>query len=168
MRELAQTPLFLNLMMTAFKGEEIASEEQLFTNYVEAQFKRPLYPQKSSQVKQEKLPYSHGDTKKWLIYLAKQLESRLETVFLIENIQPTWLKSTKQKIVYRIIVGLIVRFILALNAVISVGLIILINPENNLLLQIELISTCLIYEVIILIILGIIVAVNGGLNIKIR
>ena len=107
MRELAQKPLFLNLMLTAFQGEVIVSEEQLFANYVEEQLNRPLNTQKYPQAKQGKLPYSHKDTKKWLTYLAGQLEADQLTVFLIEKMQPYWLNPGRDRWLFRLIYGLI-------------------------------------------------------------
>ena len=107
MRKLAQKPLFLNLMMTAFQGEVIVSESQLFADYVEEQLKRPLNPQKYPQATQGKLPYSHEDTKKWLTYLAGQLEADKLTVFFIEKMQPYWLNPGKERWLFRLIYGLI-------------------------------------------------------------
>ena len=112
MRELAQTPLFLNLMMTAFQGEVIVSEEQLFANYVEEQLNRPLNTQKYPQAKQGKLPYSHEDTKKWLTYLAGQLEADSLTVFLIEKMQPYWLNPGIERWIFRLTFSLSVVLVL--------------------------------------------------------
>ncbi|MEM9276243.1 MAG: hypothetical protein AAGA80_25300 [Cyanobacteria bacterium P01_F01_bin.143] len=43
---------------------------------------------------------------KYLAWLARKLETKGETEFLIEGIQPNWLSSIKQKIFYRIFVAL--------------------------------------------------------------
>jgi len=120
MRELAQKPLFLNLMMTAFQGEAIVSQEQLFTNYVETQLKRPLNLQKYPQGKP---PYSDDDTKKYLTYLAGQLEADSLTVFLIEKMQPYWLNPGKERWIFRLIYGLIIGLIIGLIGGLIYGLI---------------------------------------------
>lgn len=57
MRELAQKPLFLNLMIVAFQTEAIVSESQLFNEYIEEQLQRPLINRQ--KYPQGKLPYSH-------------------------------------------------------------------------------------------------------------
>ncbi|MEM7757606.1 MAG: NACHT domain-containing protein, partial [Cyanobacteria bacterium P01_A01_bin.40] len=105
MRELAQKPLFLNLMMTAFQGEAIVSEKQLFTSYVEEQLSRPLDLQKYPQ---RKPPYSDQDTKKYLTYLAGQLEADSLTVFLIEKMQPYWLNPGRERWIFRFIFSVVV------------------------------------------------------------
>ncbi|MDJ0903644.1 MAG: NACHT domain-containing protein [Xenococcus sp. MO_188.B8] len=120
MRELAQKPLFLNLMMTAFQGEAIVSESQLFTKYIEEQLRRPLNSQKYPQ---GKAPYSDRDTKKWLTYLAGQLEADNLTVFLIEKMQPYWLNTGIERRVFRLILGLIFGLIIGLIFRLILGLI---------------------------------------------
>ena len=122
MRELAQKPLFLNLMMTAFQGEVIVSESQLFANYVEEQLKRPLNHKKYPQATQGKLPYSHEDTKKWLTYLAGQLEADSLTVFLIEKMQPYWLNPGQERWLFRLIFGLSLGLIFGLIVGLILGL----------------------------------------------
>ena len=119
MRQLAQKPLFLNLMVTAFQGETIFSEEQLFSSYVSEQLRRPLDRQKYPQ---GKAPYSDDDTKKWLTYLAGQLEADKLTVFLIEKMQPYWLNLGWERLVFRLIYGLISGLILGLISGLILGL----------------------------------------------
>ncbi|MGL5939451.1 MAG: NACHT domain-containing protein [Waterburya sp.] len=119
MKKLAQKPLFLNLMMKAFQGEAIVSESQLFTEYIEEQLQRPLNPQKYPQGKP---PYSDDDTKKWLTYLAGQLEADSLTVFLIEKMQPYWLNPGRERRLFRLISGLISGLVLSLISVPISGL----------------------------------------------
>ena len=104
MRELAQKPFFLNSIMTAFQGKAIVSKSELFSNYVEEQLRRPLNLQKYPQ---GKLPYSNEDTKKWLTYLAGQLEADNLTVFLIEKMQPYWLNPGIERWAFSLILELI-------------------------------------------------------------
>ena len=114
MRKLAQKPLFLNFMITAFQGKVIVNEEQLFANYVEEQLKRPI---------DKKKRYSDEDTKKWLTYLAGQLEADSLTVFLIEKMQSYWLNPGRERWVFRLIFGLIFGLIVGLIVGLTFGLI---------------------------------------------
>ncbi|MGK7898291.1 MAG: hypothetical protein AB4372_32925 [Xenococcus sp. (in: cyanobacteria)] len=116
---MAQKPLFLNLMVTAFQGETIVSEEQLFSNYVSEQLKRPLDRQKYPH---GKAPYRDEDTKKWLTYLAGQLEADKLTVFLVEKMRPYWLNSGVEIWIFRLIGGLIFGLIWGLILCLFFGL----------------------------------------------
>lgn len=132
MRELAQKPLFLNLMMVAFQGEAIVSESQLFKEYIEEQLKRPLNLQKYPQGKP---PYSDEDTKKWLTYLAGQLEADSLTVFLIEKMQPYWIDSERERWLFQWICTMIL--VLIYGVIYGLGF--LLNFESNYVLSIALI-----------------------------
>ena len=104
MKELAQKPLFLNLMIPAFKGEEILSEEKLFEDYIAWQLDPDNHdPRKYPQG----VPYTEEDTKHWLSYLARNLEADSLTVFLIEKMQSYWLRPGWERLAFRLIFGLI-------------------------------------------------------------
>ncbi len=104
MKELAQKPLFLNLMIPAFKGEEILSEEKLFENYIAWQLNPDNHdPRKYPQG----VPYTEENTKHWLSYLARHLSADSLTVFLIEKMQCYWLSKGGERLAFRLIFGLI-------------------------------------------------------------
>ncbi len=72
MKELAQKPLFLNLMIPTFQGEEILSEEKLFEDYIARQLDPNNHdPRKYPQG----VPYTEENTRHWLSYLARHLEA---------------------------------------------------------------------------------------------
>ncbi|NET83412.1 MAG: signal peptidase I [Moorea sp. SIO1F2] len=104
MRELADKPLFLNVMVTAYQGQPITNKAQLWSAYVEERLKLPLDQQKYPKG----VPYGDEDTRHWLTYLARQLVADSTTEFLIENMQSYWLKKGCQRSVFRLISGLIV------------------------------------------------------------
>ena len=104
MKELAHKPLFLNLMIPAFKGEEILNEEKLFEDYIAWQLDPDNHdPRKYPQG----VPYTEEDTKHWLSYLARNLSADSLTVFLLEKIQSYWLTPVGERLAFRLIYGLI-------------------------------------------------------------
>ncbi|NEO79407.1 NACHT domain-containing protein [Moorena sp. SIO4G3] len=110
LQELAQSPLMLNIMTLAYQGVAVEylpktdvieeRRKQLFNAYIEKMFKR----RKTNQ-RYEKVQVKH-----WLIWLAKGMLSENKSIFLIEELQPSWLSTNKQRWVYiflsRIIGGL--------------------------------------------------------------
>ncbi|EAZ94255.1 NACHT domain-containing protein [Crocosphaera chwakensis] len=113
--ELARSPLFLSMLVVAYQGNAIRNPQELFNAYIKKQIQDPkcqgTYPPRKTPSPETTLHY--------LVWLAKKLETVRETEFLIEKMQPTWLESSNQKLLYRLSVGLIIGLILGL----SVGLI---------------------------------------------
>ena len=105
--ELAQIPLMLNIMVIASvrldfqQWQQLASSQEqleyLFEAYINTVLEQPR--RKNLSFKQ---------TRRWLGWLATQLIEENETEFLIEKIQPSWLKSKIQRWIYGVILGLIV------------------------------------------------------------
>ncbi|NEP12889.1 MAG: protein kinase [Symploca sp. SIO2C1] len=122
LQELAQSPLMLNIMTLAYQGmsiDELPSNnleqlrQHLFNAYVERMFNRrstnSLYPKEQ--------------TKRWLIWLAKQMSEKSQTVFLIEHLQPSWLETNWQKWMYAIGIALTGGLIIGLGGGLSIELI---------------------------------------------
>lgn len=95
--ELTRSPLMLNIMSFAyqdvsqddfadvtFRGQD-AQRGHLFDTYIEKMFKRKG---------QRETAYSQGRTKRWVSWLAKQMNQHQMTVFFIEDLQPDWLMKT--------------------------------------------------------------------------
>ncbi|HEY9663103.1 MAG TPA: NACHT domain-containing protein, partial [Allocoleopsis sp.] len=124
LRELAQSPLLLNMMLLTYQDmaiEEVMQptlieerRQQLFDAYIHRMFQRRSF--RSSQA-----PYSQGETIAWLSWLAQQLVNRSQTVFLIEQLQPTWLHGTRQNRIYLMGV-LIVGILLAMPVAFASGM----------------------------------------------
>jgi hypothetical protein len=97
LRELAQTPLMLNIMAHAYRGmtlEELGvlqSLEQrrkhLFDRYVKRMFEKKDLVHR----------YPIADTKCWLTWLAQVMMQHTQAEFLIERMQPTWLQTSGQR-----------------------------------------------------------------------
>ncbi|MGQ4648090.1 TIR domain-containing protein [Lyngbya aestuarii] len=96
LQELAKSPLMLNIMVLAYQGvavedlpkTEVVEErrKQLFDAYIERMFRRP------TRLKVEQR-YSEVQTKRWLTWLAQRMVQESQTVFLIEEMQPRYLKN---------------------------------------------------------------------------
>lgn len=96
LRELARTPLMLNIMILAYEGlnsndpqPQAVGErlrQYLFDTYI-----RQIFQRKGTITK----PYSDQQTIAWLGWLALQMIRHNQTIFLIEQLQPSWLASQR-------------------------------------------------------------------------
>jgi hypothetical protein len=94
LRELAATPLLLNIMVLTYQGALAESlptsgtlEERrsaVLTAYVQRMFTRRTGTR-------ERYPRQH--TVHWLAWLARALSQHSQTVFYLENLQPSWLST---------------------------------------------------------------------------
>ncbi|MGD1804031.1 AAA-like domain-containing protein [Dapis sp. BLCC M126] len=110
LQEFSRSPLILTIISLAYQGisiEELPNRsntelrEHLFNAYIERMFKR----------RSVNIPYSQEKVKKWLSWLAKQMVRESETVFLIERMQPYWLRNKIYIIGYIIILLTIILFL---------------------------------------------------------
>jgi eukaryotic-like serine/threonine-protein kinase len=101
LQELAQSPLMLNLMSLVYQGKQSTDlpslnlEDQrqyLFNSFIEQMLRRR--GSNSSYSKEQVIHY--------LVWLAQQMKQESHSIFLIEELQPTWL-SPKLRQRYRII-----------------------------------------------------------------
>jgi hypothetical protein len=113
-RELAQSPLLLNMMVLAYQGimltdlpkPEILAKRrsQVFDAYIERMFQR----QGTTQL------YSQPQTIGWLSWLAQQMMRHSQTIVLIERIQRGWLHTSKQRLLYTLISAFTISTVLGL------------------------------------------------------
>ncbi|RLC69895.1 MAG: NACHT domain-containing protein [Chloroflexi bacterium] len=107
LQELAQTPLMLSVMTLAYRGMSIdnlgafdsteARRKHIFDAYVRRMFEW----RRGNQC------YSLEQTIHWLAWLAQNMSKHAQTIFLIEQIQPTWLQTETQRRIYTGISGII-------------------------------------------------------------
>ncbi|MCM0591385.1 MAG: NACHT domain-containing protein [Gloeotrichia echinulata DEX184] len=119
LQELAKSPLTLSVMTLAYQGKKVkelpqtdsveARREHLFNSYIERMFKRKGVNQQ----------YPKDLTVHWLTWLAQHISQSSQTVFLIEQIQPTWLQSDLERILYK--------FEMTLIGILAIGLILLLG-----------------------------------------
>lgn len=137
LRELAKTPLMLSLMTLAYRGLALedmsllktsqARRHHIFTYYVDSMFQR--YP-----VTHDNLEYKEQAIM-WLSHLAQTMQSRKQSVFFIEQLQPEMLPGSARIGLYPIFVGLItfclfimssllvnVQFTIGVSAVFNLGI----------------------------------------------
>jgi signal peptidase I len=108
LQELARSPLMLSIMVLAYQGipasafDRMSLEERqqhIWDRYVDRMLSR----------KQEnpRHPQNQNLTLHWLRFLAKHMIQESQTIFLIERINPGWLKPGVQRQLYPLIVGLV-------------------------------------------------------------
>ena len=119
LQELAQTPLMLNLMVMSYEGVAITDlpklnvvadrRQQLFNVYIQRMLKRRTACHY----------YSETNVNRWLIWLAQQMYEQSKTIFLIEEIQYSWLKTTAQRNAYHWVIkggiGLVYGLVIGIN-----------------------------------------------------
>ncbi len=129
LQELAKSPLMLNIITLAYQGltlEALPSmnleerRQHLFNAYIERMFSRRGADQR----------YPKQQAMHWLIWLAKRMVQKSQTVFLIESMQPSWLLCETHKQNYRIGVRLIVGLLSGLYVGLLSG-ILNYDPRNS-------------------------------------
>jgi eukaryotic-like serine/threonine-protein kinase len=98
--EMASSPLTLSIMSMAYQdapyqtfGQEHAdTEEEWRTRLFDAYINRML-----SRKVQGRLPYTPEQITTWLSWLARKMVQHGQTVFLIEQLQPSWLETRAQR-----------------------------------------------------------------------
>ena len=132
-RTFASSPLILSIMSLAYQGcsedtiQTISTadtfHQHLFDTYIERMFTR----------RGTTCQFSQQQTKRWLIWMAQRMVQASQTVFLIEQIQPSWLQTKLQRIRYRLgsslIGGLTAGLIFGLSYETSVKTIFYLDPK---------------------------------------
>jgi hypothetical protein len=115
-KELARSPLMLNLMCLAYRDYEAANltgretpedrSTHLFTTYIDEMFKKGG---------KTPLAYPRERTLSGLSWIARKLSERNQSMLLIEGLQPSWLSNSKLRWMYlagfSLVVGLLVGFV---------------------------------------------------------
>ncbi len=124
LREMAETPLFLSIMIMAYRDkqevdiwvfkDENAQRKHLFDTYIGRMFERP----RSMTISLQKQNLLH-----WLSWLASKMTEHSLVAYLFEDMQPEWLDKTKQTQQYKLIRKLNIGLIFGLSIGLVVGLI---------------------------------------------
>jgi eukaryotic-like serine/threonine-protein kinase len=108
LQELAQTPLMLSIMSLAFQeggADQLAAQKgdspeerrkQIFRLYVEQMFQRKGTTS---------LEFPKEKTIGWLSWMARKMREHSQSVFFVEELQPSWLGEIAQQITYLTIVA---------------------------------------------------------------
>jgi hypothetical protein len=122
LREMAETPLFLSIMIMAYRdkqhveilisGDEKSQRKHLFDTYIERMFERPH---------SNKMVFKKQDILHWLSSLAGKMIEHNEIPYELEKMQSNWLGGTK-RIQYNRVFGLAGGLAVGLAIELSVGL----------------------------------------------
>ncbi|WP_228041118.1 NACHT domain-containing NTPase [Nodosilinea sp. LEGE 07088] len=118
---LMRTPLLLSvsiLVNDAFnltQWQRLGTTQERMDYLLDAYIVRRLHePVNSQEYSPERQPTAQ-QIQRWLMLLAQKLKTQSKDEFLIEEIQPFWLSNSRQKLIYRLIVGLLFGFVFALG-----------------------------------------------------
>jgi NACHT domain len=141
LEQFAQTPLILNFMSVAYQGWSVEKllpqlssttdrQKNLFDTYID----RRLEQGAASE-------YSKDQVLRWLSWLASCMVQETRTIFLIEKMQPTWLKDRSEEKIYRIRIFIVSCLIFGLiGSLIGVRLFELFEPIYRLTKELNLVK----------------------------
>lgn len=121
LHELAQTPLILNIINQAYQNTDAATLN--LTNSTQSR-RQHLFDAYIKHMLGRRVPiYSPRKTVRWLQWLAIQLKQHGQTVFLIEQMQPSWLQASGQKHSFTTLIMLLAMPMYGTTLGLSIGLI---------------------------------------------
>lgn len=136
--EMAQSPLMLNVMRTAYRDLEGEPPLDLKTPGGSlAQHRRRLFGAYVRRVLRRRgaTDYSPDQTKGWLAWLAERMNEHNQAVFLIEQLQPSWLPRSGWQRLYvigsRLLGGLIIAGLIWLMFAPASSSVTLLGPGNE-------------------------------------
>lgn len=106
LQELARTPLFLEVMSVVFRDAApadvsgLAARVETEDSYVQETRERlfSAYEQRMFQLRGPQADYAPQQTVRWLAWLAAKMEEHDRTVFLLEELQPSWLSRRDRRL----------------------------------------------------------------------
>ncbi len=101
LRELVRSPLMLMIMVAVYQGRQIHTTSELLSLYIDQCFERSLKPT-------DWTPPSRSQTIRYLTWLARQLKVQSKPELAIERMQPSWLGNKRDRILYRLLCGVII------------------------------------------------------------
>jgi hypothetical protein len=107
LRELVRSPLILMMMVIVYQGRQIHTATELLSLYIDQCFERSLKPTAWK-------PPSREQTIRYLTWLARQLKVQSKPELAIERMQPSWLGNKYDRILYRLLCGVIISILCGL------------------------------------------------------
>ena len=133
LRELARSPLMLNLMCLAYRdhgAEDLGGRESqadrtrhLFATYIDRMF--------TKRGKAE-LAYPRERTLAWLSWIAQRLSERNQTMFLMEDLQASWLSPRAQRWAYLVGVSLVLGLVIGFANIVYWSTSVLVAKDSGL------------------------------------
>lgn len=131
LQELVKSPLMLSIIPLAYKDVAIEDlpqvdsvekyRQHLFNSYIQRMFERrgtnKVYPEEKAR--------------NWLNWLAYKMSQDSQTIFSIEQIQPRWLETGWQKLIYRVGVIIFSTLIISIIGVLMYELCLIILLKKN-------------------------------------
>ena len=125
LREMAETPLFLSIMLLAYRdkrdgeilvsGDEKARRKHIFDNYIERMFEH---------LRLKNIHFKKRNVLHRISWLASNMITHNISSFLFEDMQPTWLKQSEQTI-YRLYTA----FFIGITICLPVLIISMVSPN---------------------------------------
>ncbi|MGJ5632454.1 NACHT domain-containing protein [Nostoc sp. CALU 1950] len=120
LRAFASSPLILSIMSLSYQGCSLDNiiqgrtiqeyRQRLFDTYINRMFEGARLASYTKKISESAQKYPREKAQYWLIWMAQRMAQGSETIFLIEELQPSFL-SQRQRFVYRIESGLIASLI---------------------------------------------------------
>ncbi|MEH2260752.1 NACHT domain-containing protein [Nostoc sp.] len=115
--ELVRTPLFLSITILVFQDISLekwhlSSKAERYQYLLDAYIGRMLAQDINSRAYLKHKPPNARKTRMWLVWLAGQMLLKSKTEFLIEEMQPSLLKSKIPKIIYNLIVWGVIQMLI--------------------------------------------------------
>jgi len=126
LRELAETPLLLSIMSLAYQGISLAELDHPETLQQRRQHLFETYIQRMFTRRAPAARYAPAQVRGWLHWLARQMQARAQSVFFLEDLQPDWLGSTRQRGLFAAGVGASVGLLAGSAILFIVGIALLI------------------------------------------
>ena len=148
LRVLGSSPLMLNVMRVAYEDVNIPAdaarlpfvlgEARLFDPYVHL---FGIYVKRMFERRGNTENYTPEQTKHWIVWLARKMNKNQQSVFNIEELQPTWLDKEKRRI-YSIILGFLggLYAIMVFTPITTASLLIQVNTFSRVLMTIGVIG----------------------------
>jgi len=114
LRDLVTTPLMLSVVMLAYRGKTVKELPQLGSAEQQQRQVFDSYVTRMLEQQTRKWHYTSQQTRRWLIWLAQQMQQRSLTEFYLERLQPSWLLTKRAQIVHKVLVVLVVGLVASL------------------------------------------------------
>jgi DNA polymerase III delta prime subunit len=115
LQELAQSPLMLSIMTLAYKGGTDQELEVLDTLEVRRKHLLDAYIGEMFKRRLAGRPFPQEQTIHWLAWLAQGMIQHAQPVFLIELLQPSWLRTHAERRLFAVVIGLLLGLLVGLT-----------------------------------------------------
>lgn len=107
LQKLITTPLMLNVIILTYRDKSVKDLPRLGSVEEQQQQTFERYVQRMLEQRVNKGAFTPDQMRHWLSWLARQMQERHLTEFYLEHLQPSWLASKREQIIYKMLGGLI-------------------------------------------------------------